>query len=276
MIGALTSVVPSTTSAALTTLWTGRSPAEHGILGYEIFLKEYGLIANMITHSPTAFDGAGMLYTAGLDPETFLPVKTIGPGLKQAGVDVHAFLHYGISGSGLSRMHYPSVQSHSFAHPSDLWIAVRDLANQKLQDRRLIWVYYGGVDNLSHRHGPDSEQPEADFLHFTEMMIVECLEKIETSLASDTLVILLADHGQLTTRKDPHYELAHHEDYARRLHMAPTGENRLAYLYVKPGKPPQCEEYLERTWPGAFTVLPSSLLLEAGSIWPRHTRPDDA
>ena len=40
LLGALTSVVPSTTSAALTTLWTGRSPAEHGILGYELFLRE--------------------------------------------------------------------------------------------------------------------------------------------------------------------------------------------------------------------------------------------
>ena len=38
----LTSVVPSTTSAVLTTLWTGRSPAEHGILGYELFLKGHG------------------------------------------------------------------------------------------------------------------------------------------------------------------------------------------------------------------------------------------
>ena len=31
-LSTITSVVPSTTSAALTTLWTGRSPVEHGIL----------------------------------------------------------------------------------------------------------------------------------------------------------------------------------------------------------------------------------------------------
>jgi len=33
----LTSIVPSTTSAALTTLWTGKLPIEHGIIGYELF-----------------------------------------------------------------------------------------------------------------------------------------------------------------------------------------------------------------------------------------------
>jgi hypothetical protein len=255
-------------------LWTGHSPAEHGILGYEIFLKEFGLIANMITHAPVAFDGrAGLLYNAGFDPETFLPVNTIGAHLQKAGVDVHAFLHYSISGSGLSRMHYPAVKSHSFAHPSDLWIAVRDLANQKIDDKRLIWVYYGGVDGLSHRHGPDSEQAEAEFHDFTGTMVVEFLEKLESALGSDTLMILLADHGQLTTRKDPHYELSNHVGLSRRLHMSPTGENRLAYLYVKPGQGAAVEEYLQRAWPGAFSVLPSSQLLEAGLFGPGSPSP---
>jgi hypothetical protein len=275
MLGALTSVVPSTTSAALTSLWTGRSPAEHGILGYEIFLKEFGLIANMITHAPAVFDGrAGLLYSAGFDPEQFLPVASLGPHYQRAGVAVHAFLHYSISGSGLSRMHYPAVETHSFAHPSDLWIAVRQLAHHKLANKRLIWVYYGGIDGLSHRHGPDSEQAQAEFQDFTDTLVSECLVKLEGKVNSKTLVILLADHGQLTTRVDPHYELHNHENLARRLHMAPTGENRLAYLYVQPGQTAAVEEYLQRTWPGAFTVMPSSQLLEAGLFGPGTPAPD--
>jgi hypothetical protein len=48
----LTSICPSTTAAALTTLWTGASPAEHGIAGYELWLREYGVVANMILHAP--------------------------------------------------------------------------------------------------------------------------------------------------------------------------------------------------------------------------------
>ncbi len=269
ILGVLTSIVPSTTSAALTTLWTGRSPAEHGVLGYEIFLKEYGLIANMINHAPTAFEGrAGLLYRAGFDPEQFLPVDTLGPHFRNADVDTHAFLHYSIIGSGLSRMHYPDVHTHSYAYPSDLWIAVRDLTNQRLEKRRLTWVYYGGVDSLSHRHGPDSEQAQAVFHEFTGTMVSEFLDKVDPHGSGKTLVILLADHGQISTRKDPHFELQNHAGLARRLHMSPTGENRLAYLYVKPGQSAAVEEYLDRTWPGAFTVTPSSHLLEAGLFGP--------
>jgi hypothetical protein len=237
-------------------------------------LKEYGLIANMITHAPMAFDGrAGLLYSAGFDPEKFLPVQTIGPRLRNAGIDVHAFLHYSLIGSGLSRMHYPGVDAHSFAHPSDLWIAVRDLANQTPKHKRLIWVYYGGIDGLSHRHGPDSEQAEAEFHDFTETMVSEFFEKIDAAVGSDTLMILLADHGQLTTRKDPHFELVNHEGLTRCLHMSPTGENRLAYLYVKPGQGAAVEEYLEKTWPGAFTVFSSSRLLDAGLFGPGTPAP---
>jgi predicted AlkP superfamily pyrophosphatase or phosphodiesterase len=44
----LTSIVPSTTSAVLTSLWTGVSAAVHGIAGYELWLKEYGVVANTI------------------------------------------------------------------------------------------------------------------------------------------------------------------------------------------------------------------------------------
>jgi hypothetical protein len=274
LLATLTSVVPSTTSAALTSLWTGRSPAEHGILGYEIFLKEFGLIANMITHAPAVFDGrAGLLYSAGLDPEQFLPVASLGPHYQHAGIAVHAFLHYSISSSGLSRMHYPAVETHNFAHPSDLWIAVRQLAGQNIGTKRLIWVYYGGVDGLSHRHGPDSEQAQAEFHDFTNTMVSECLVKLAGKVGSKTLVILLADHGQLATRVDPHYELHNHENLARRLHMAPTGENRLAYLYVQPGQTAAVEEYLQRTWPGAFTVMSSSQLLEAGLFGPGTPAP---
>jgi len=51
----LTSITPSTTAAALTTFWTAGQPVEHGVIGYEVFLREYGLIGNMVTHSVATF-----------------------------------------------------------------------------------------------------------------------------------------------------------------------------------------------------------------------------
>lgn len=274
MLTTLTSVVPSTTSAALTTLWTGRSPAEHGILGYELFLKEFGLIANMITHSPAAFDGsAGLLYRAGLDPLTFLPVKTIGLHLRAHGIEPHAFLHYSISGSGLSQMHYPQVDVHTYASVADLWISVRQLAEQPLTAKRYVWVYYGGVDGLSHRYGPDSERAQADLLAFVNSLVQDFVRRLDPAIGRRILFVMLADHGQLTTQKDPNFELASHPGLARRLVMVPTGENRLAYLYPRPGQAEAVEEYLDRSWPGAFRVLKATYALDAGLFGPGAPAP---
>ena len=273
-LGAITSVVPSTTSAATTTLWTGRSPAEHGILGYEIFLKEYGLVANMINHSPAAFEGrAGLLYSAGLDPESFLPVPTVGPHLAQADIEPHAFLHYSISVSGLSRMHYRDVQLHTFGGIPDLWIGVRRLADQPISKKRYIWVYYGGVDGLSHRHGPDSEQAQADFASFTSSMMEDFVRQMSPEVGAKTLLLLFADHGQITTHKDPNFELRNHPYLTERLHILPTGENRLPYLYLRPGQDEAINDYINKTWPGAFTTIPSDHALKAGLFGPGAPAP---
>lgn len=274
LMSTLTSVVPSTTSAALTTLWTGRSPAEHSILGYEIFLREYGMISNMITHAPAVLGGrAGLLYEAGFSPEEFLPVSTIGPHLAQAGIESHAFLHQAISGSGLSRMHYSGVTRHTFRGFADLWLNVRRLVNRTLDSRRYVWVYYGGVDWISHLMGPDTEDAEITFKSFTDVLVEQFLNEIDPQIGKRTLFIMVADHGQLHTRKDPHYDLHNHPNLTRRLQMVPTGENRLAYLYPKSGQIEAIEEYLQRTWPGGFTSIPSSHALHSGLFGPGSPGP---
>ena len=268
-LGVLTSVIPSTTSTALTTLWTGHSPAEHGVLGYELFLREYGMVANMITHAPASYDGeVGSLSHAGFDPDAFLPVPTIGPHLSAAGIEIHAFLHHAIAGSGLSRMHYPKVVLHSFSGLADLWISVRQLLEVPSEQGRLIWTYFGEVDNLAHHHGPNDERVEAAFGQFADSLIANLIDPLTPDARKDTLLVLMADHGQLSTRKDPHFELRNHPELVRRLHMLPTGENRLLYLHPRPGQTDAIEEYIGRTWPRMFKMMPSEHALQAGLFGP--------
>jgi predicted AlkP superfamily pyrophosphatase or phosphodiesterase len=265
----LTSIVPSTTCSVLTTLWTGRSPAEHGILGYELFLREYGLIANMITLSPASFEGrSGLLYQAGYQPETALPVPTLGTYLSQAGVESFALLSSNIQNSGLSRMHYTSVDTYGFRTQTDLWIQARHLAQMRATRPRLIWIYYGAVDGYSHHFGPDSEQAEAEFVSLLNTLFRIFLSKYQSDTRRKTLLMILSDHGQLYTPKNPHYELSNHPDLINRLHMFPTGENRLAYLYPRPGEAEAVQEYIAHTWPGKFKTLPSSDALKNGLFGP--------
>lgn len=270
----LTSIAPSTTAAALTTLWTGQPPARHGITGYETWLKEYGLVANMIFHSPFSFDQqAGSLTHAGFLPREFLNLPTMGAHLRAAGAQVHAFQNQTIINSGLSEMFFDGVERHGFEDEVGLWRTVRELLEVDSQAQKYVWTYWEHVDGYSHRAGPDSDDVRQQFLNFSQALDVHFLSKISTEARKDTLFVLAADHGSVHTPDNPHYDLSNHPNLTRRLHIMPTGENRMAYLHVRPGQVEAVREYIERTWPRQFSVIDSVFAVEGGLFGPGEQHP---
>ncbi len=274
LLAPLTSISPSTTSAAITSLWTGRGPAQHGITGYEMWMREYGVVANTILHSAMSYwNDTGGLERAGFKPETSLPFPTLGAHLKAHGVQPYAFQHYSIAHSGLSRMLFQDVAIEPVSTAADLWINLRRQFEQKPAERQYVWVYWGEVDHLSHFHTPDDERVAEEFSLFSYAMQRLFLERLPDDLRDDTLLILTADHGQITTQANPHYELRHHPNLTRRLHIQPTGENRLTYLYVRPGQTEAVREYIERTWPNQFLTFDSTYAMEQGLFGPGPFHP---
>ena len=276
VLAPLTSITPSTTSAALTTYWTAVPTRSHGIVGYESWLKEYGIVANMISHKPITYQSgrAGSLEQAGFSAEDFLPVDPIGYHLGEYGVELHAFQHYSIIHSGLSRMFLKGVEKHGTSTAADLWVTVRKVWEENKSQKLFSWVYWPDVDGLSHLYGPDDERIAAEFSSFSRAFETLFLNKLSPELLKDTLVILTADHGQISTNKeDDHYDLRNHPEFTRRLHMLPTGENRLAFLYIKPGQVEAVREYIERTWPNQFTLLNSAYAIEKGLFGPGEKHP---
>lgn len=270
----LTSISPSTTSAALTTFWTGQSPTRHGITGYETWLKEYGLVANMIFHAPFSFGMEfGSLSHAGFEPREFLNLPTLGSHLQAAGVQAHAFQNQLIINSGLSEMFFDHVERHGFLDENDLWSQVRELLEAKRQQRNFLWVYWEHVDGLSHKLGPDADEVYANFASFSQAFQREIAERLSLEARQDTLLLLAADHGSVHTPDNPHYDLNNHPNLLRRLHIMPTGENRMAYLHVRPGQIEAVREYIERTWPGQFTVVETANALHAGLLGPGEQHP---
>jgi hypothetical protein len=276
VLAPLTSISPSTTAAAITTFWTGLPAQQHGITGYEMWLREYGVIANMITHYPISYQrGPGDLSAAGFDPQTFLgDIRTIGQQLIDAGVAVHSYQHHSIVRSGLSDMFMSEIKRHGFSTPVDLWISVREQLESQPGKAMYIWCYYGNYDGLSHYYGPDSERAKGEVVHFIQALNDHLLAAINAKGAKDTVFILAADHGQVTTPKgDPHYMLANHPTLTRRLRMI-TGENRLAFLYIKPGQTEAVREYIEKTWPNQFYLLDSDYAIHHGLFGPGKEHPE--
>jgi hypothetical protein len=274
LLAPLTSVTPSTTCAALTSLWTGKSPAQHGVVGYELWLKEFGMVANMITHAPFSFERQiGTLQHAGFVPQDFLGLPTLGTHLSAHGLKPYAFQNYSILGSGLSNMFFPDVTRIGFHSSSDLWISLRQLIENRPDERAYYWAYWPDVDTYSHKFGPNDERVRAEFSLFTLAFEQLFWNNFPADLRDDTLFLMAADHGQVHTENDPHYDLRNHPNLIRRLHMQPTGENRLVFLYVRPGQIEAVKEYIERTWPNQFVIMESGYALDNGLFGPGQSNP---
>jgi hypothetical protein len=274
LLAPLTSISPSTTSAAITTLWTGKGPAAHGIMGYEVWLKEYGIVTNMILHAPMSFQGdVGSLSKAGFDPEKFLPLPTFGPYLQRQGITPYAFQHRSIAHSGLSRMFQSEVEIHGFHTPADLWISMRQLVEHKPTERQYIWIYWGEYDGLSHHHGPDNERAQGEFAHFSKAFEKFFLDQLSSAARQDTLLILTADHGQIHTPLVANNALKNHPELNQYLHIKPTCENRMSFLYLRPGSEAAVRDYLQSNWPQGFTIFTRNEALEAGLFGPGQHHP---
>ena len=264
MLAPITSIAPSTTASALTSLWTGQPAGTHGIMGYEMVLKEYGVIANMISHTVVSFSGdVGGLRRAGFQPETFLTVPTLGPHLVNNCIQTSALQHASIAHSGLSTMLFPAVDVVPFRSPSDLWVTLPELLESQAAKTTYTYVYWGELDELSHKYGPYDQRVEVEFTLFS-YLLDGFINEMRKHASGDTLLLITADHGHIYTPQVPNLEMRFHPRFSSNLHLYPSGESRLAYLYLRPNHEDQLREYVENNWPGRFQLVSSETALRSG------------
>jgi hypothetical protein len=261
----ITSIVPSTTASALTTLWTGEGAAAHGIIGYEMWAKELGMVMNNILHSPASAHGdVGGLIRMGFNPHVFLDMPLLGTHLKEHGIPSTAFLHSSIGHSGLSVMQLEDVNLYPYVDEADLCVSLADFVNGRAGIREYIYVYYSHVDTLMHRFSDEDSRVSLQFNAFSDLFDRGFLQKLSSSAAEKTLLILTADHGSMTTPRNPGYDLQNHPELWDCFVMQPTCENRLAFLFIKPGRMEDVRVYIEKIWPDEFLLLDPDNALNEG------------
>ncbi len=269
----ITSICPSTTASALTTIWSGAAPSQHAYIGYEMWLKEYGITINTILHTPIAYAGdVGSLAYAKFNPATFNKVKPLGDVFREAGIESHAYQPAGIVGSGLSLMQLGEANVHGYVSDSDLWVSLREELNRRPANRKFLYAYWPVVDTLMHRFGPDDERTLQAFSQFSNTLKACLFSGLKDWAASDTLFLMTADHGAVY---QPYYEnnnIQNHPKLLENLAIMPTCEARLPFLYVKSGKEQAVRDYFDKAWPGQFTLITREEALQAGLFGPSSAR----
>lgn len=173
--GPITTVAPSTTATALTTITTGLTPAEHGIVGYRVDME--GEILNTLRWA-----------TASGDARRRLPPSEVQPFPAFLGQRVPVVSRAELDGTGFSAAHLAGSRHHGWRMPSSMVVEVQTLV---ASGEPFVYAYYDGIDKIAHERG---------FGHFydAELRAVDRLvgDLLETLPAGCALVIT-ADHGQV-------------------------------------------------------------------------------
>lgn len=267
----LTSVFPSTTVNALTTMSTGVLPGEHGILGYTMHLRELGAVTEMIRFGPYAGPWS---FADHVDPVAFLNAPTLFQRLRrEAGVRSITVNFAGYRDSALTRMHSSGAEFVPYLTLSDMMVNIRELLEAPDDGPLLISAYYGALDGIAHVYGALTSRHAAEVASIDYQLRRELLDRARRP---DTLLLLLADHGHVNRVPERTVDLTRDEELMDLLVVAPTGEARARYLHARDGQRAAIERHIAHRWPGIATLLDSDEAVERGLFGPeplsRHAR----
>ena len=265
----LTSIFPSTTVAALSSLWTGVAPALHSMVGLSLFFEEYGTIGQMLAFTPTFGRYPDALVEAGLEPETFLQWPGLAEQLAEAGIPTHSFKGRELVDSALSRMHGRGVAGdHGILTVSHMFIQMRRLLEANPGESMYISAYLPTVDLLSHGYGWNDETVAAELRSIITQLQTDFLQGLSAQARQGTVLAILADHGQVVTPPSEQIYIEDHPALQQMLFMKPAGEPRTVYLYTKHGRQQDTVDYINQHLDYAMIAWPAGEVLDAGILGP--------
>jgi hypothetical protein len=274
----LTSVFPSTTVAALTTIWTGQAPINHGFLGTKLLIPEYGLLADMLSLGPAIHRRPGELLNWGWKPEEFVTVPSLGQQLTDNGVQTIANTHLSFLKGGLTHIFLRGMSNiRGHVGFSDMWINLRHVLLQRTEEPSsplFVSAYWGDLDTTAHVYGPEGERFQAALRLLLRSFEEDFLAPLPTAARKGTVLIITADHGQITTPPEQIVRFSDHPALQQMLLVPPAAESRAAYLYVRPGQTASLQTYVAEHLAGRFLLLEMERALAAGLFGPNRNYQD--
>ena len=209
--GPITSVSPSTTATALTSIATGLTPGVHGVVGYRVAVDHD--VLNVLRWTTPALGDA----RKRLDPNEFQPHPSF-LGHRPRIVTKAEFVSSGFSGAHLCDVRFRGYRTTAVL----MW----EIRQALREGEPFVYAYYDGIDKVSHEYGLrdhfDAEVAYADRL------VADVLEFLPPGAA----LVITADHGQVDVGDNI---LNLHPDVTSLLSFQ-SGEGRFRWLHARPGR----------------------------------------
>jgi predicted AlkP superfamily pyrophosphatase or phosphodiesterase len=261
----ITSVFPTTTVAALGSINSGVTPAQHGLLGYTVYLPEFHMVAEMIRWGPLNRRVSFADPEFGKSPEAFFWAETTYAQLHAAGVErTFAVNPSHFSGTALTRMLHQQATYDGYVSTSSVTPIVSRVVHESTAPT-YIYAYWPTVDTISHVVGPLTPEHGAEVasLDFQFGRLLQALAD-----RHDTLVVLTADHGHIDTEPADAIKFADHPELLRMLEATPAGERRAAYLHPREGAAADVAAYTRDRMRDAAATATRDDVVAAGLFGP--------
>lgn len=248
----ISSVYPCTTTAATTTMLSGRSPLEHGWLGWSAWFREFGRVIDLFLDRDS-YSGAAVSPSPA---QLLLPFDDVASQIgrvQRGGVHCHKVM--------------PSFDPEGVNNLAQMIERIQQFC--QLDGPQLVLAYWHEPDTLMHNEGPRSEA------------VCQELQEIDRQLGglyeslSDTLILVTADHGQVEVEREIYL------DEIKVLHecliLPPSLETRSVSLFVKPARKDYFAAAFNEMFGDCYLLLPRDEVLARGLFGPGlpHPKIDD-
>ncbi|HEX7168201.1 MAG TPA: alkaline phosphatase family protein, partial [Acidimicrobiales bacterium] len=219
--GPITSVAPTTTSAALTSITVGAPPAAHGVLGYRVHVGG-GAVLNVLQWRTAEGDAR-----ESVPPAAFQTMSAFG------GKDVPVVTRAEFAKGGFTTAALGTSTIAGWTTPATIGVEVARLLGEGAP---LVYGYYDGIDKVAHAHGL-GEHFDAE-LAFADRLVAD----LAAALPRGAALLVTADHGQVEVG-DRLVPL--HEDVLAATSFL-SGEGRFRWLHARDGRAGELAERARR------------------------------
>jgi hypothetical protein len=241
--GTITSVAPTTTAVALTSIATGVPPCRHGVVGYRLLVRSSSGAPGILDVLRWSVDGRDA--RREVRPWEFQREPAF------LGYPVPVVTRGDFAGTGFTELHFAKGQTRPWFVASTIAVEVADLL---YNGEPIVYAYYDGIDKVAHSTGL-SEAYEAE-LRSADKLVADLLEVLPPGAA----LLVTADHGQVEV--GPRMLVAESELMDLTCFM--SGEGRFRWFHARDGAERELLEGAKESFGGHAWVLTKEQMEQEG------------
>lgn len=245
MVFTTTSLFPTATTAVTTSIRSGKQPCENGWLGWVQYIKEIDdYIIPFLGESFYAETqhGKDLMYKIA-------PVEFIEDELNKKGIS--------------ARRLFPSFDDDGCENFNEMCSRLIGYANSN--EYQFIYAYWDKLDSYMHEYGPSSSVCTSYLNHIDYE-----IQRLADNLDDETMLIVIADHGQIDVQEEYNLCGSKFEKYLR---LKPAMEPRATALYIKDGMQEEFEKEFKNEFEDRFVLLSHQQILEMNLFGNKNPHP---